>query len=108
MLKFYNVRAAYGKHTVLDGVTFALRPHTLTAVIGRNGCGKSTLVGCVNSQVKYTGEISYSGRPIALMTRTEAARCVAILPQLLTSPHITVEELVGYGRSPYLPLGAHF
>lgn len=108
MLKFDNIRAAYCKNTVLDGVSFELRPHTLTAVVGRNGCGKSTLVGCVNSQVKYTGEISFSGRSLALMTRAEIARCVAILPQLLLSPHITVRELIGYGRSPYLPLGARF
>ena len=40
MLSFRRVCAAYGKKQVLDQIDFELPPHTLTAVVGKNGSGK--------------------------------------------------------------------
>lgn len=105
MLNFQNIRASYGKREVLHDVSFSLTPHKLTAVIGKNGCGKSTLVSCLNQAIPYTGEIAWSGRNLALMPSAERARLVAILPQMLRRPNVTVEELVTFGRSPYVDLG---
>ena len=105
MLSFRDVSVEYGKRKVLEKVSFDLVPHKITALIGKNGCGKSTLVSCVNGQVKYTGSILYSDRSVALMGRRERARLTAILPQLLGSPSLSVEELVAMGRTPYLDLG---
>lgn len=105
MLRVQDLCARYGRRAVLDHVTFTLTPHKLTALVGRNGCGKSTLVSCINQCLPYTGEISFSDRSLALMSHRERAQTVAILPQVLPVPHITVEELVTFGRSPYLDLG---
>lgn len=105
MLTIQNLRVSYGRREVLNNVSFSLTPHKLTAVIGKNGCGKSTLVGCVNQMLPYTGEISWSGQNLSLMPSTERARLVAILPQMLHRPNVTVEELVAFGRSPYVDLG---
>lgn len=107
-MNFQDIHVRYGNKPVLNGVSFSLKPGALTAMIGRNGCGKSTLVGCVGGTVPYTGLITEGGLPLAGITRRERARLVAILPQVLLSPHVTVEELVGYGRNPYLPFGARF
>ena len=62
MLSFHQVCASYGKNQVLDHIDFSLVPHKLTAVVGRNGSGKSTLVSCVNQELPYTGEITFSDR----------------------------------------------
>lgn len=105
MLIFKNVSAGYGKKKVLDGVSFSLPPHKMTAVIGKNGCGKSTLVSCVNGQLRYTGEISFSEKNLALLPLRERAQTIAILPQFLSPASVTVEELVSMGRNPYLDLG---
>lgn len=105
MLEFRNVCAGYGRKRVLNGVSFQLIPHKMTAVIGRNGCGKSTLVSCVNGQLRYTGEITFSEKNLMLLPLRERAQTIAILPQLLSSVSVTVEELVAMGRNPYLDLG---
>ena len=105
MLSFHQVCAGYGKTLVLDRIDFTLAPHAMTAVVGRNGSGKSTLVSCVNRKLPYTGEISFSGRSLASMTPREQAKRIAILPQTLPSPAVTVEELAAFGRSPYLDFG---
>lgn len=55
MLIFDNVRAAFGRQEILRGVSFRLEPGSLTALIGKNGCGKSTLIGCLNGQIPYQG-----------------------------------------------------
>ena len=83
MLSFHQVCASYGKNQVLDHIDFSLVPHKLTAVVGRNGSGKSTLVSCVNQELPYTGEITFSDRNLAVMTLRERAQLISILPQTL-------------------------
>lgn len=105
MLTFQNVTAGYGRQNVLNGVSFSLKPHKLTAVIGKNGCGKSTLLACLNRQIEYEGRVLYDGRDVAGWKARERARLLAILPQTLAAPSISVGELVAFGRNPYLDLG---
>ena len=38
-----NVSAGYGDKEIIHHIHFQIEPHTLTALIGSNGCGKSTL-----------------------------------------------------------------
>ena len=102
MLEVKNLTVRYGTKTVLDKVSFMLRPHRLTVLVGRNGAGKSTLLGCVNQQVTYTGTITEGEKNLALIPPRERAKSIAILPQSLPSPHITGRELVDLGRNPYL------
>lgn len=108
MLSFENLTAGYRAEPVLERVSFRLVPHTITAVLGKNGSGKSTLVSCINQELRYRGEICFSGQNIALLSPQERAKLLAILPQNLERPQVSVEELVGFGRSPYLDIGKRF
>jgi len=107
MLEIHSLCCFAGKKKILDGIDFSLTPNTLTAVVGRNGCGKSTLVSCINRTRDYTGEILFSGKDLALMPPRERAQLIAVLPQLLKSSHIKVHELISFGRNPYIDLGHH-
>lgn len=102
MIEFENVSYSYGRGEVLKNISMSIRPHTITAIIGRNGCGKSTLVSCISGQLNYLGKITVGGREIKSMSSNERARMISILPQFLSSPDVTVRELVSYGRYPYL------
>ena len=102
MLQMHNVSVRYGTETILDQVSFQLRPHRLTALVGRNGSGKSTLLACVNQQIPYTGEILEGERNLALISPRERAKTLAILPQILPAPHVTAYEMAAFGRNPYL------
>lgn len=104
MLEFHNISARYGAKPVLEDVSFSLRPHRLTVLLGRNGSGKSTLLSCLNQELDYTGTIREGEKDLALLAPKERARTVAILPQTMPAPHITAEELVCLGRTPYLDL----
>ena len=108
MLSFENLTAGYPGKPVLERISFRLVPHTITAVLGKNGSGKSTLVSCINQELRYTGEICFAEQNIALLSPRERAKLLAILPQNLERPRVLVEELVGFGRSPYLDIGKRF
>ena len=102
MLELKNVSVRFGQKQVLKDVSFSLRPHRLTVMVGRNGSGKSTLLSCVNQQSPYTGVISEGEKNLALISPRERAKNIAILPQTLPSPHITAREMAAFGRNPYL------
>ncbi len=102
MLEIKDLSVRFGSRQVLEDVSFALRPHRLTVLVGRNGAGKSTLLSCVNRQVPYTGTIRLNEGDISLLPPRQRAKAVAILPQSLPSPHIPGRELVSLGRNPYL------
>jgi len=102
MLEIKNLSLRLGHRQVLEDVSFQLRPHRLTVLVGRNGSGKSTLLNCVNQQLPYTGIITEGEKNLALIPARERAKSIAILPQTLPSPHITVRELAGLGRNPWL------
>lgn len=102
MLMLRDLTLELGKRRILDGVTLTLRPHRLTALVGRNGSGKSSLLACVNQERPYKGQILEGERDLALLPPRERARRIAYLPQSLPAPHITAEEMVALGRNPHL------
>lgn len=103
-LIFENVTAAYRRKTVLEEVSFSV-PGSITALIGRNGAGKSTLIRCLTGEKQdYRGRILLDGQDLRTVDVRCRAAALACLPQTLPRPHVTVEELVGFGRTPYTPL----
>lgn len=102
MLEFNNVSVRIGEKQILRNVSFSVRPHRLTVLVGRNGSGKSTLLAAANQQIPYTGAILEGEKNLALLPSRERAKTVAILPQTMPAPHVTAREMVGFGRNPYL------
>jgi len=60
MIKISNVNKTYGKHTILKDVSMEIKPGEIVALVGKNGCGKSTLIQILCGILKPdTAEISY-------------------------------------------------
>lgn len=105
MLCFDGVSAAYRGSPVLENVSFFAAAGEMTALLGRNGVGKTTLLRCLGGEKRdYTGKILLDGENVRDLERARLARCLTCLPQNLPVPHVTVAELVSFGRAPYLPL----
>ncbi|MBQ7006870.1 MAG: ABC transporter ATP-binding protein, partial [Oscillospiraceae bacterium] len=97
MIKMTDINVTLGKKHILKNIDLNIKPHTITAVIGKNGSGKSTLVSAINGTVSYTGQMLFAGQDIRLLPQREKAKLISVLPQVLSTPHITVEELVKMG-----------
>lgn len=101
-----NLSAGYGKKLVLDNLSLTLPEGKIVAVLGPNGCGKSTLLKCFSRLLlPESGSLSLNGENLAQISARNLARRLAFLPQQHLVPEgITVRDLVGYGRSPWLSL----
>ena len=73
----------------------------ISAVIGRNGSGKSTFLRTLSGQKKYDGSILIDDKECRDYAPMERAGKIAYLPQNLKSLDLTVRTLVDQGRFPY-------
>ena len=98
-----NVSLGYDDRVVVDHLSLSIPTGRITAIVGANACGKSTLLrGLARLLAPSTGAVLLDGQDIArLPTRAVAAR-VGILPQQPSAPDgLTVADLVGRGRHPH-------
>jgi iron complex transport system ATP-binding protein len=98
-----NLSLGYGSRNVIHGVSIAIEPGEMVAIIGPNGSGKSTLLrGLARLQRPSEGSVFLGESDIRALGAREVARHLAILPQ---SPDagmdLTVRELVWRGRYPH-------
>ena len=99
-----NLSFSYGRHQVLNNVSFTAGAGELIAILGANGAGKSTLFRCIlGTTKKYTGQINLDGVDISQMSRREIASRLAYIPQTSKSAfNYTVLQSVLMGTTSQL------
>ena len=87
---------------VLRGVSLALSPGHLVALVGPNGAGKTTLLRALAGLVPATGAIHVGGDALSSLSLPERARRFAYLPQghLVHWP-LPARDIVALGRYPH-------
>lgn len=106
-LRADGLRLGYGERTVIDGLDLTVRTGAITALIGPNASGKSTLLGALSRLLTPSaGSVLLDGADIHRMATRQVARQLGILPQAPVAPDgITVAELVRRGRHPHRRFG---
>ena len=80
MIRLHDFSIGYGERMLLREVEATIPKGSLTALIGRNGTGKSTLLRAIAGLNRhYTGEILLDGRDISEMKTPEMARTLAFV-----------------------------
>jgi iron complex transport system ATP-binding protein len=103
-LSLTGIHAGYGSIEALRGVDLSVRSGEVVALVGPNGCGKTTLVRVASRTLRPSaGGVRVTGLdPFALSGR-EAARLVAVVPQdVIPAFPFSVLEFVLMGRTPYI------
>ncbi len=95
MVEVQNVVKRYGKVEALKGVS-AQFPPGVTALVGPNASGKTTLLKCILGLVlPQEGEIRVMGEPVA--GHPEIRRHIGYMPQMVQFPEsLTVEEILDW------------
>lgn len=98
-----NITLSYGPRTLLRDVSAKIPQASLTAFIGRNGTGKSSLLRIMAGLDRPAhGEISLCGRPLAALSPRQLAATVSfVTTDKIRIANLTCEELVALGRAPY-------
>ena len=103
MIKLENVCVSYGKRQVLHDVSAAFERGRVTAIIGANGCGKTTLLKtALGILPAFEGDVTVDGNALSAMSTHERAKKMAYLAQSRSLPRMTVEQLVLHGRYAHL------
>ncbi|HYH33768.1 MAG TPA: ABC transporter ATP-binding protein [Nocardioides sp.] len=98
------VSLGYGERTVVDRLSLAVPDGAVTAVVGANACGKSTLLrGMARLLRPRAGSVLLDGREIHRAPTRQVARTLGLLPQAPVTPEgVSVVDLVSRGRHPHL------
>ena len=102
-LKGLNKIYENGFHAVKN-VSFTIESGLLVGLIGPNGCGKTSMMRCINQMHRISsGDVLIDGESVLGKTPAEIARKVSNVPaELKASFGLTVYETVMLGRYPYL------
>lgn len=104
MLEINAISAGYKKTPIIRDVSLHLEAGCVLALIGPNGCGKTTFIRAVSGVLPLqSGVVKMQGRDIAHVSTQQRARLVSVVPQARSIPAaFTAEEVVALGRTPHL------
>ncbi len=106
MLSTSQLSIGYGSKNLISGLDLQLHRGELVCLIGRNGCGKSTLIRTLAMlQNAQSGEILIDGKSIKKLSAQQRARLVSVvLTGRTDTGMMRVAELVALGRYPHTDL----
>ena len=103
MIELHNFTIGYGEHTLLREINATIEKGKLTALIGRNGTGKSTLLRAIAGLNRhYSGEIILNGyNAVGLGAEVMAKTLAFVSTERTRIANLRCEDVVAIGRAPY-------
>ena len=98
-----DLTLGYGDRTVINNLDLVVPGGQITAIVGPNACGKSTLLRSMSRLLApRSGQVLLDGKSVHKVPARELARTLGLLPQSPIAPDgITVTDLIGRGRQPH-------
>lgn len=98
MLEASNLSIKYGTRNAVVDVSLGIAPGSMTAIVGANGAGKSSLLRALNGTIQPTrGEVLLDGKPLYSYPRRAVGKRIAVVPQeaVLAFPVSVLEYVLG-------------
>ncbi len=104
MLKYETASIGYTKSPILTDINVTFNQGEITAIVGPNGCGKTTLLqALIGGSRLLAGRILLQGNDLSQLSDKERAASLAFLPQTRSIiPALPVHTLVEHGRFPHM------
>ena len=102
-LETHNLTLRFGKKEVLTDINLSVETGGFYAIMGSNGCGKTTLLRCLGGLLEPTsGQVRLMGRDLHTYSTRQLAQTVAVVRQHATTDmEFSAFEIVLMGRNPY-------
>ena len=103
MIGLRHITVRFGKREILNDISADIAGGRITAVMGPNGCGKTTLLRCVGGLMQPTGgDVLIDDNPVGRYSARALAQKVAFVrQQAQTDLDFSAFEIVLMGRNPY-------
>lgn len=103
MIEVNHLSYSYDRKEILRDLTFSVAEGSFTAILGANGCGKTTLLRIVSGLLpSQHGSVIIDGTPVDQYTARQRAQKIAIVKQhSQTDIDFSAFETVLMGRNPY-------
>ena len=103
MIRLEKITLAFEKRTLLHDADATLTKGTLTALVGRNGAGKSSLLrilAAINSPT--AGQVVVNNKPLHNIPAEERAKLISFVStQRVRVTNLLCKDVVATGRAPY-------
>ncbi|MBR6736901.1 MAG: ABC transporter ATP-binding protein [Clostridia bacterium] len=78
VLQINNLNKSFQNKQVLKDISFTIKPNRIVGLLGKNGCGKTTILKIVNDLLtKDSGSVLVMGNPISVETK----KLISYLPE---------------------------
>ena len=104
-VKFEKLRFGYTrKREILHGIDLTLPANQFIAILGPNGCGKTTLIKQINQILRsQSGTVRIGQQVVSQLEPSELAKRIAYVPQMTSGVmNGSVMDTVMLGRRPYI------
>ena len=81
ILDIQDLRVFYGIHEAVSSVNMKIEEGTITAIIGSNGAGKTTIINAISGMVARKGSILYAGNPLPESASKVVAQGIVQVPE---------------------------
>lgn len=103
ILSVAGLEFKYKSTPVLNNVTFSVTDNELTAILGPNGVGKTTLLRCINRILKpAAGSVMVEERELRLLSDRQIAQKMGYVAQQSEPGRLTAFDAILLGRKPYI------
>ena len=98
ILETKNLCKNYSSFT-LDDINLKINKGEITALVGENGAGKSTTIGCISSIIqKSSGTITFQGKDISLLSSKERERLAFAYDDTSFPLDFTINDIEKYKK----------
>ena len=103
MIRLDNISLGYANRTLIESLTTVIKQGELTALVGRNGTGKSTLLRAIAGLSKpLGGDIMLSGKSLSSLSTAELATTISfVTTDKVRIANLRCRDVVALGRAPY-------
>lgn len=93
---------AYEKQQVLSGLSLTINKGDIMCIMGKNGCGKTTLIDCIQGFHNGKGSIKLNGEDISRLNRQDIAKLISYVQQIsVNDSMLSVFDYLVLGRVVY-------
>lgn len=109
LIEVKNLKFAYKKRTILDGLNFVINEGDTLSILGANGSGKSTLLRIMLGFLKFEGEVKIAGKNVSEYSKDSLAKIIAYISQTHAPNYdYTVFDIALMGALCRTPLFSNF